>query len=274
MKIKFYSFLFLLTAIFFTFCSRRNNNNHLIDVDSTQNIIQNKIYENYKIPLPIKIYKYLISNKIAINTNKLSHIDKNYKNQATGTNALFLGLYSADLAICSLSDNGQTTLYYSQICYDYANALNLGDAYDKKYLDRIKKNINNNDSLIHITNTAYNKACNYMDAKGMTNFMPFLIYAGWIEMVYQSLNFIDENEYEKIDSIIVKCKFENLVDYIYDVQVETNAYYYNKELKNIVLNLGQIQYAIKKYKKDSSQYPQLKKTIENNRKDIINGKIL
>lgn len=272
MRIKLY--FFLLITIFLNFCATRDNNNQMIDDDSSVNIIQNNIYENYQIPLPIEIYQYLIDEKIPINASNLTVLKKNCKNQVTGINALYLGLYSADLAICSLTDNGQTTLDYSRICYDYANALNLGEAYDKTYLERIKKNINNRDSLIFITNTAYNKACNIMDAKGMTNFMPFVIYAGWVEMVFQSLNFVNDNEYQKIDSIIEKCKFDNLVDYIYDVQVETNAYYYNKELKNIVFNLSQIQYAIKQYKKDSLQYSLLKKTIENSRQDIINGKIL
>ena len=184
-----------------------------------------------------------------------------------------LGLYSADLALCSLQNNGQNTLDYSDVCYDFANELNLSAAYDKSFPEKIKRNINKKDSLIFITNSAYNKACDIMETNGMANVLPFVVYAGWIEMIYQSLQLVDNEDYKSIDTILEKSKFDNLINYIYDVQIETNAYYYNQELKHIVVNLSDLQHSIKEYEKDYSKYPELKNIIKKSREAIINGQV-
>lgn len=249
--------------------SKKHSDN--IPNDTILKIERSVVYQKYQIPLPVEIYRYIYSDTIS-NYLHLAEYSQDKINIAQN-NALLLGLYSADLAFCSYCDDGQTILNYSDVCTMYAKKLNIDQAFNTSYLKRLKTNINKQDSLIIITNEVYNKTCKIMESNGMHNIMPFVVYAGWIESIYQALDYSGQN-YTKIDTIIQLCKLENLTSYLYDVQVETNAYFYNNDIKSIVIDISEIQLAIKNYIDNYKTYPQLQQRIKKSRNKILNSTLL
>jgi hypothetical protein len=169
-------------------------------------------------------------------------------------NAVNLGVYSADLAYCTIFENGQNTIEYSNAASYFANNLSIEDAYGKPYIKRLEQNIGNKDSLIIISNEAYNTACNYLDQKGMYNVLPFVIYGAWIESMYLMCNSDNSSVGELKNQIIGEAiVIKNMITYMYDVQVETSAYYYNEELKNIISDLKLLEDIFENYSDNKTE---------------------
>jgi hypothetical protein len=241
-----------------------------IILPDTINFDKNITYVKYDIPLPIELFRYSYEQKI-FDERHLAKEIKNENFNSQTANAQKLGLFSADLAYTTLIGNGQFTLDYSNICRIYAEKLDLSDAYDVKYLDRIKENIDNSDSLIVITNQMYAKTCDMLERRGDKNILPFVIYAGWIESAYLTF-YSDEKQNVSVDTnlLISKLNFQNLIDYLYDVQIETSAYFYNDELKNIISQLTDIKaYTETPNLSEQQKFLKLKQKIEELRTKIL-----
>ena len=117
---------------------------------------QNKVYIQYSIPLPLNLFLFIGENgtfKPEI-MSTLTSAKKNYHTQVQS--ALKLGLFTADLAYCTMFDNGQCAVEYSNTASFFANELSIKDAYGKPFIKRLEQNIENKDSLIIISNQAYN----------------------------------------------------------------------------------------------------------------------
>jgi len=248
-------FLIILFFIFFS-CEERSNPNNDIEIKNIDSLLlkRNNIYTKYNIPLPIEIFQE-INKSVKYKSNLLNPIPSIYKDYSTSTNAYKLGIYSAELAYCTLLENGQKTIDYSKTCAFYTHKLNIDAVYNKNYIERLKNNINKRDSLIKITNIAYTKSCNLIENSGMKNVIPFTIYGGWIEAIY--LAFFSElktdiNYEEYRYKIIEIAKIDSLVSYLYNVQIESSAYYYNKEIKGIITELIELRNLFNDIKKNKT----------------------
>ncbi len=261
--------IFILILIFSFFsCHDRSKSQKDSNIDfsvkNSINIEKNNIYKKYEIPLPIEIFQ-MINEDVIFNSNLLKPIENRNKEYTTPQSAYELGIYSADLAYCTLLENGQKTIDYSNVCGLFTNRLNIQDVYNRSYIDRLKNNINNHDSLIIITNKAYLKSCNLLDRRGMKNVIPFTIYGGWLESIHLAL-FSELKPNTDLDiyrkNIISKIKTDSLIRYLYDIQIETSAYYYNKDLKKIIFNLLQLEKLFNDYyKKDAKNYKEIENKI-------------
>ncbi len=212
-----------------------------IIIQDTVKFDKNIAYIKYDIPLPIELFTYCYQQKI-FDASNLAKQQEHPANTSITATAQKLGLFSADLAYTTLIGNGQSTIDYTNICRQYAELLDLHDAYNPHYLDRIKDNINNTDSLMLLTNQMYTKTCDMLEQRGDKNILPFVIYAGWIESVYLTF-YSNDKKNTAIDTnlIVEKINFDNLIEYLYDVQIETSAYYYNDDLKKIIMQLSDLK---------------------------------
>lgn len=265
MKTNLFLIFFLLLSS--SSCNDRNSSKtdfDFIPKDSLK-IEKNSIYTKYQIPLPIEIFQILVKNA-GFNAELLKPYPNYNKEYSSTENAFYLGVYSADLAYCTFLENGQKTIDYSNICSFFTKKINIEDVYDKNYIERLKENINNQDSLIIITNKAYTKSCNLLENRGMKNIIPFTIYGGWIETIYLAFftELKDTNNIEKFrDEIIKKTKISNLISYLYDVQIESSAYYYNKDLKKLIFDLIDLEKLFKE-----GNLKENSKKIENKIEDL------
>ncbi len=225
-----------------------------LDLDTNLNLDKNKVYENYSIPLPIEIFEF-IKNKQYFSEKYLSNIIDKDLYLTDIQNATFLGIYTSDLAYCTIFKNTQKSIEYTNIASYLSNELYIKDSYGKKIKKRLEKNISNPDSLIIITNNAYVETCNFLEQRGVKNLLPFVIYGGWIE----TLNILTYSESEKntkddINNLIISMQkdIDNIITYLYDVQVETSAYHFNEELKIIINDLKELNRLFDNYKIDKN----------------------
>ncbi|MBN2893452.1 MAG: hypothetical protein JXL97_16380 [Bacteroidales bacterium] len=268
---KFFAVLFL--SVFAISCGddeEQNFDESFIDKDTL--IEQNYIYEQYSIPLPIDLFKFLGENG-CFQPDVMSNLSIKDRYYTQVQSAMNLGIYTADLAYCTIFENGQNAMAYSDAASYFANKLSIEDAYGRPFVERLERNVDNIDSIKIITNEAYTKACNYLDKKGVYNVLPFVIYGAWIESLYLIINsdsddeLIIETKQKIIDEYSVIGK---IITYMYDVQIETSAYYYNAEMKVLISNLDELKELFEEYSKDKTEgnYKKIADRIDKLKKEM------
>ena len=90
--------------------------------------------------------------------------------------ALFLGIFTSNLAYCTILENGQKSVDYSDMASYLSSELMIEDAYGQEFVKRLENNIDNFDSLVIITNEAYYETCNFFELNGLNNVLPFVVY--------------------------------------------------------------------------------------------------
>lgn len=266
-------FFLLVISTFIISCGDEENidiENDLLEVDSST--VKNFVYEEYRIPLPVELFVFL-EEKGSFNSEIISDLSVKNDYHTQVESALNLGVYSADLAYCTMLENGQSIVEYSIVAKYFAEKLNIDAAYGEKYIKRLEKNVENPDSLKIIADQAYTKACNYLETLGQYNVLPFVIYGAWVESLYLIIK--SESNQITLQEIQSKLLLEyrvidKIITYLFDVQVETSAYYYYDDLKKIISKLEELQENFDIYISDQSDknYSKLVQNIEKLKKEI------
>ncbi len=168
-------------------CSGSQDENQLIDDDTItedttdQNSIQQQFFQ---LPSPVELFMFMWEDGAPFNASNLNSIGNVQKYVESKKKATNLGVYSADLAYCTIYDKNQETMNLFSATKSIAEDLGLTEGFDQSILDRIDKNIENSDSLYQITSDSYSKSITFLQSQGQTQILPYIIYGGWLESVY------------------------------------------------------------------------------------------
>lgn len=201
---------------------------------------QKVTYTKYDIPLPVELFKYLIDESIPFNPDILNNPDKGGQYTKETEQAAALGLYSADLAYCAVYNKQQAVMDFFNCSQAIAENLNVSAGFDRTYIDRFENNIECADSLSSIASNSYWTACNFLDENGKNNILPFVIYSSWVESLYLTIKSNDLND-TKAQIINQKQGLLNLISYLYEVMIESSAFYYNMDIKLMIWKLNNLK---------------------------------
>ena len=188
----------------------------------------------------MELFTYLIDENIPFNPDILNNPDKGKQYTKETEQAAALGLYSADLAYCSVYNKQQAVMDFFNCSQDIAENLNLSAGFDQSYIDRFENNIECADSLSSIASNSYWTACNFLDENGKNNILPFVIYSSWVESLYLTIKSNDLNA-TKTQIINQKQGLLNLISYLYEVMIESSAFYYNMDIKLMIWKLNNLK---------------------------------
>ncbi len=102
--------------------------------------------------------------------------------------ALALGMYGADLAYVTIQRDGNRSLSTLATMEKLSTGLDLSNAFDKALLDRFKRNVSSEDSLLMLTGTAFRAADEYLKVNGRDETSALVLAGGWIESLYLTVN--------------------------------------------------------------------------------------
>ena len=140
----------------------------------------------YMIPSPLELSS-IIKNAGATYDNSVLNPSEYVSNYVTsGSQALNLGVYGADLSYSSIFEQTQETSKYFMAAKELADELGITSAFGKSTVDRIQNNLNNRDSLIAIISDSYWEADAYLKENSRSNTSALVIAGGWIEALYIS----------------------------------------------------------------------------------------
>ncbi|MBQ1696935.1 MAG: hypothetical protein II075_03540 [Bacteroidales bacterium] len=202
--------------------------------------VSNVVYTKYGIPLPIDLFKYLVSEDIPYNNDLLVPLENMEKYTKETKQAMALGVYSADIAYCSLYKRQQEVMGYFNCSFKLADKLDISEGFNFRYVERMENNVNSADSLSNIAAESYWKACNYLNDNEKNNILPFVIYGGWVESQYLT---VASNDLKTTREQIMNQRegLLSLINYLYEVMIESSAFYYNYDIKTIIVKLNNIK---------------------------------
>jgi len=170
-------------------CTGSQESKQLIndDVVAEQTVVHNQHLQQYfQLPSPVELFMFMWDGELDFNPNHLNLVDFAKGYEGSKKKAINLGVYSADLAYCTVYEKNQEARNLFSATIDLAQNLGLTEGFDPVLLDRIDKNIENSDSLFQITNYSYSKSLTYLQSQDQIQILPYIVYGGWLESLYIS----------------------------------------------------------------------------------------
>ena len=195
------------------------------------------VYTKYDLPLPVDFYRFLKKQDSPENYSKylnpVQNLEKYISSKKKGVN---FGIYTSDLAYCTVFGKTQKSIDYFSVTEELADALHISKGYNMTMVQRLNNNINNNDSLHTIASKAYWNACNFLEANDEVNILPLIIAGGWMETIYLAVVSVDEKNppqdfLKRLSD--EKESLQNLIQYLLDVVMDSNTFEINSDIQEL-----------------------------------------
>jgi hypothetical protein len=98
--------------------------------------------------------------------------------------ALGMGMYGADLAYVTIHQDPTRALKTMERVQDISGQLDLQNAFDNTLVERFKRSISNEDSLLVFTGVAFRSADEYLKVNDRNDISALVLAGGWIESMY------------------------------------------------------------------------------------------
>ncbi|HLP12257.1 MAG TPA: hypothetical protein VK177_10035 [Flavobacteriales bacterium] len=148
----------------------------------TSGQLQEEIF--YQIPTPNELFGIIKQIGGKGNQGILHKVEDGSKYSDARQKALNFGIYSADLAYASSYDFGTLNLDYLNLIKKMGDEMDISGAFDKTVFDQAAKNIDNNDSIMKISNGLYFKAYSFLEENERGTTLGNIVTGAWIESLY------------------------------------------------------------------------------------------
>ena len=145
-------------------------------------------------------------------SNSAGNVDKYFTEKSQAIN---LGIYSADLSYASTYHQKQETLDYMNASKVLIDKLDISDALDEKLLELVENNLENKNELVKIISNSFYETYEYLNKNDRGAVSLIVIAGSWVEGLYITCHISEEtfNNKEMV-SIIMKQKepLNNLIN--------------------------------------------------------------
>jgi hypothetical protein len=163
----------------------------------------------YRFPSPDEMLSFIDKEKIKFNDQVVLPVDNSKMFLNSRSQALNLGVYSADLAYITLFMRQKETLTYFQVIYGLSDKLRISSAFDVKLMSRLEDNLKNPDSLKTLTNEAMTSITNYLSQNDKEKTFAIISIGGYVESLYLAFNIV--GNYNETNPIIQRISDQKLV---------------------------------------------------------------
>jgi hypothetical protein len=190
MKITIYStFASLLVAGFVL--SSCGNKGGSVEMSAADSAALNQSKEKavkvfFAVPSPLEMANMIKQSGAKFNKSVLNPVANAPRYSSSLTQALNLGIYTADLSYCSSFDQTQESMQYMGTCKKLADALGVTGALSETIINRLEKNVNNKDTLLDLVAEMYATTDSYLRENERASTTAIIVAGGWIEALYIS----------------------------------------------------------------------------------------
>ncbi len=199
-SIQYTAFVVIFVQLMFVACQSDNSqkNNSSLDIVNEEQLIQpNTIDVNYRIPSPLDAFIFIKRENKEFNADNMSSVEYKLNYNTTLSKAINFGVYSSDLAYCSVFGEFQQSLIYFNVLKDFANDLGLYEGFGKIITDRVQSNLNNVDSLIELSAESYAASNSVLTEMGMHDVMSLIVTGCWVESLYVTIKSVNDFDAEQ-----------------------------------------------------------------------------
>ncbi len=169
----------------------------------------------FSIPSPVEMSSLIKKNGYQFDQGKLvatANVDK-YTGEAR--QAVMLGIYGADLSYTAIFDQKQLTTEYFAAAQKLARQMDADGTITPELLERLEKNQENRDSMLHIISEAYSDLNGYLKEKDRVEVSAMVVAGGWLEALYLSSQYTADGNTEIRQRIAEqKYSLSNLMTYL------------------------------------------------------------
>ncbi len=164
------------------------------------NVIHQQLKEMYhRFPSPGEMFKRLEESSLQYQSGLVNDVNNYDRYLDSKSQALNLGVYSADLAYLTLVEKHEDAATFVEAVYSLSDRLRVSAAFDRTYIIRIQKNIANVDSLKVISEETYSRLIKYLESNDDELTFAQISIGGYIETMYLSIslmgNYSEENSF-------------------------------------------------------------------------------
>ncbi len=259
--------LIIASAVIFASCA--NNTNKKTDASEEEVKIESAKDFVEEIPLPSsnELAQSLIEAGAAYIFGETNPPENAEKYLTQTQQAINLGVYSADLSYLTVYQKKDDIEVYMKSFIELTNALNLNTT-DDQFLERVKSNIENKDSLLIIIDEAHQRANNVLSESEREEVGLLILAGSWIEGIYlveKTMEFA--NDIKPLWNIVVdnKKNLEIIIDLLGKVSEPSEDI---TKLKNDLTDISTLFEELTANKKEETKKALVEK-IESLRADII-----
>ncbi len=143
-----------------------------------------KSVTKYPIPTSFEVIKLLNNAGAAYILSVSNPIENVDKYIPAKSKALNLGVYGADLSYASTYQMKQETMNFLKVSKKLIDELQITSAFNVEFAQRVEKNIDNKDSLIHIISDSFYDTYEFLVNNGKDNTSILVMTGSWIEGLY------------------------------------------------------------------------------------------
>lgn len=143
-----------------------------------------KSVTKYPIPTSFEVIKLLNNAGAAYILSASNPIENVDKYIPAKSKALNLGVYGADLSYASTYQMKQETMNYLKVSKKLIDELQITSAFNVEFAQRVEKNIDNKDSLIHIISDSFYDTYEFLVNNGKDNTSILVMTGSWVEGLY------------------------------------------------------------------------------------------
>ena len=180
----------------------------------------------YRFPSPEEMLNFIDERELDFTDDFLHPANKSNSYLDSRSQALNLGVYSADMAYITLFQRQKEALTYFQVIYTLSDQLRLSAAFDIALMKRFEANLKKPDSLKVIADEAMTNIIDYLVSNDKEKVFAIISIGGFIEGLYIAFNLT--GEYSENNPVIQritdqKLVLENLLGYCREFDEDQNV---------------------------------------------------
>jgi len=151
----------------------------------------------YALPSPIETATQLETFGVKFNGDVLNKANNVDKYNTASSQAMNLGIYSADLSFCALYEQNQAVIDYLAAVKKLAEQLGIVGFFNDSTITTIQENINNKNKIVGIVSDSYSRSTNFLEEQERAEIASTVIVGGWLESLHITLRMLQDVDASK-----------------------------------------------------------------------------
>ncbi|MBO4243664.1 MAG: hypothetical protein J5882_01240 [Bacteroidales bacterium] len=262
-----------MTAVLSESCSGGGTTTNTQSTD-TVDAISTTAYDEakfifYSLPSPVETALILEQLGIKYNDEYLSPASNVSRYNTQTSQALNLGIYSADLSFCALYEQNQAAIDYLAAVKKLSEQLGIVGFFNDSTIQKIQDNMNNKNKIVSIVSDCYTRSTNFLEEDERNEIASTVLVGGWVEGLYLSLKMLETlpPEDNNIDDIVKNQKFtlDDMIGLLKEFSKNDGIAYLFKQMQQLKTIYDKVGTA----KVDRKVYAQLTEKITEIRNEYI-----